>query len=331
EPAKKSVKVGPIERDMWSSGLRNLAIARLDAERIGFFSADIGDGMRVFDSNGNEIWASGRDVFDLGKTPAESDKEYEELVYVMQGAVGDLDGDGVSEYIVAKKNDGIRAFDQSGKELWFYADDFPSKPLDVFDLDGDGRNEVIIVGKAVLDGKGKLIRESAKSHLDKAYVFSERRDRVYDIAFADTDDGRLIYELENGEELFSAEAPLSYIKLSPAETVTTFSTPIPDGNPEDNMASAPGAYSSSHDSENVAFPRAKLVTLRKGEPKYLAVIASFIGIPRSNFYVYDSKGNLVYHELLPEDAETIAVLPAEGGPEAILIGGKDTIWKYSVN
>ncbi|HKP70508.1 MAG TPA: hypothetical protein VJV05_14570, partial [Pyrinomonadaceae bacterium] len=74
EPAKKSVKIGPIERDIWSSGLRNLTIARLDTERIGFFSADIGDGMRVFDSNGNEIWASGSDRLDLGKSSAESDK-----------------------------------------------------------------------------------------------------------------------------------------------------------------------------------------------------------------------------------------------------------------
>jgi hypothetical protein len=79
----------------------------------------------------------------------------------------------------------------------------------------------------------------------------------------------------------------------------------------------------------IGYPKAILVALRKGEPKYLAVVGSFIGIPRANLYVYDGKGGLVYHELLPEDVETIASMPAGDGVEHILIGGKDTIWKYA--
>jgi hypothetical protein len=48
-------------------------------------------------------------------------------------------------------------------------------------------------------------------------------------------------------------------------------------------------------------------------------------------YVYDEKETLVYHELLPEDAETIAIKPTANSTEEILIGGKNTIWKFAAN
>ena len=37
------------------------------------------------------------------------------------------------------------------------------------------------------------------------------------------------------------------------------------------------------------------------------------------------KRNLVYHELLNEDAETLAVLPSVDGREQLLVGGKDSV------
>jgi hypothetical protein len=70
------------------------------------------------------------------------------------------------------------------------------------------------------------------------------------------------------------------------------------------------------------------VKLQKNKTKFLAIIGAFIGLPRANFYVYTSEGKLVYHELLPQGAKTIAVLPHESGNDAILIGGKETIWKF---
>lgn len=68
--------------------------------------------------------------------------------------------------------------------------------------------------------------------------------------------------------------------------------------------------------------------MKRDKPEYLAIVAVFIGIPRANLYIYEPNGTLVYHELLPEKAETIAVLPGENGLEQLLVGGKDTIWKY---
>jgi len=85
------------------------------------------------------------------------------------------------------------------------------------------------------------------------------------------------------------------------------------------------------DSESVGSPRAVWVKLRKDKPKYLAVLASFIGIPRSNLYIFEPNGTLVYHELLGEDAETIAMMPSTDGKEQLLVGGKESIWRYSGN
>ena len=82
-------------------------------------------------------------------------------------------------------------------------------------------------------------------------------------------------------------------------------------------------------SENIAFPEAAWVKLKEAEPKYLAIVAAYIGLPRANLYVYKPDGELVYHELLPESAKTLAVLPTDNETEELLIGGKNTIWKFS--
>jgi hypothetical protein len=247
----------------------------------------------------------------LGSLFQDGEEEYKKSKHVLEATVGDLDNDGIGEYIVATKSEGIRAYDRSGKEMWLQPDEFASNKLEVMELNHDGKNELLEIGKAVRDGNGRVIRE-AKIHGD-ATVFADG-EKESAIQFADFDGGKLTLKSENGDKVFESDAPLSEIKKEP------------------KRVDVPGTgVSYTDDADRVAFPRAVWVQLREGKPKYLAVIASFIGLPRSNFYVYDKAGVLVYHELLPEDAETIAVLPTDGGRDDILIGGKDTIWKYAAN
>jgi len=311
DPSTERIKIGPIEKEVYQTSLNNLTIVRLDRDHTGFLSFGSIEGARIFDDNGKEIWTVGKETADLGRALSDSDEEYKKSKHVLEATVGDLDNDGIGEYVVATKNEGIRAYDRSGKEIWLQPDEFASRKLAVFDLDRDGKNELLEIGHAVRDGSGKIIREMKT--LGDAWVLAEGK-KEYSIQFADIYHGKISLSAENGDKLFESDAPLSEIKKTPQQRTV------------------PGTDTSyTDDSDTVAYPKAAWVQLREGKPKYLAVIASFIGLPRSNFYVYDSAGVLVYHELLPEDAETIAVLPTGNGTDNILIGGKDTIWKYAAN
>lgn len=310
EPVAEKLTIGPYEHQSYQSRASNLRIVRLDSSKVGFLSFDSTQGVLVFDENGNQIWSHGKKDVDLASLVKDPEAEYEKSTHVMQAAVGDLDGDGVSEYVVARKNDGLRAYDKSGKERWFQPDEFPSTKLDIIDLDGDGKAEVIEIGERIRDGNGKIIRETKGSDSD-AYLVVEAKDGKAELQFASFYEGDFTYSSENGEKLFNTHAPLSSIKKKPENV------------------DVPG--NADIDDESVAFPKAAWVGFRKNEPKLLAVIASFILLPRSNFYVFDKTGRLIYHELLPEKAETLTILPTTDGEEDILIGGKNTIWRYSAN
>lgn len=314
EPATEKIKIGPYEHETYLPGVDNIRIVELARDRIGFLSFGIMQGVRVFDENGNQIWAYGKEDLDLAIITKDADAEYEKSNYVLEAAVGDLDGDGISEYLIARKNEGIRAFDQAGNERWFQTDEFPSARLEVVDIDNDGKREVLEIGKGIRDSDGKRIHEMKGSDSD-AFLIVEAKGQRSKLEFAKFRQGELIYYTESGEDRFRSQAPLSWIKK------------------EAKKVEVPGYPEMSHidDDESVAYPKAIWVRLRPNEPKLLAVIAGFIGLPRSNFYVYDEGGQLVYHELLPEEADTIALLPSADGREEILIGGKDTIWRFAAN
>jgi len=47
-------------------------------------------------------------------------------------------------------------------------------------------------------------------------------------------------------------------------------------------------------------------------------------------YIFDARGNLVYHEVLPERIEALGVLPADNGKtETLLVGGENKVWQYT--
>lgn len=320
EVVKENVKIGPFETNTYQSDLDNLRIAKLDNERFGFLSWGSMEGVRVFDDTGKEIWSYDRQnvhLDNLLKDEKERNEDYKKSTYVMEVAVGDLDGDGVSEYIVARKSDGIHAFDRQGNEKWFQPDDFPNSPIEIADLDGDEKNE-ILQGSKVRDGNGNLLRElkgGLYDEISSAALFARNKNGQLSIQSCHIYLSKLVCWDENKETLLSGEAPLSEVKEDPKRI------DIPD-HPESSFTS---------DTQSVAHPKAVWISLDPNKPKYLAIVAAYIGPPRGNLYVYEPNGNLVFHELLGEDAETIAVLPGHDGNEELLVGGKNTIWKYSLN
>ena len=60
------------------------------------------------------------------------------------------------------------------------------------------------------------------------------------------------------------------------------------------------------------------------------MVAEYSVFNRSVFYVYDSKGKLVYQEVLPETCSAIMASPnGLSGTESILICGQGRVLKYS--
>jgi hypothetical protein len=310
----QKIRIGSYEQESYDLRLDNLRIVQLTPNRYGFLSFGLTQGVQIYDESGHQIWTYGREEFkasDLLQNEKERQAEYDKSVYVLEATVGDLDGDGISEYIVARKNDGTRAFDREGHEKWFQPDGFPSERLEVRDLDGDGKNEIIKVGTAVCNADGTLLRETKSSSGDTV-LFVTGKDKKTTLQYCGIHRLSLACNGESGNAILSGPAPLSDVKLEKPRTIEV-----------------PGSEPITLTSESTGDLKAAWVRLEKEKPPYLAIVTSFIGIPRANFYVYDSTGALLYHELLPESAETILLLPGENGVEQLLVGGKETIWKYN--
>lgn len=333
EPSAEKIKIGWYEQDNYQSNTDNLKIVELEKNKLGFSSFGSTQGFRVFDENGNQIWEYGKDKIDLSilmENEKERDKRFDERKYILEATVGDLDNDGISEYIVAVKNDGIRAFDKGGNEKWFQPDEFPSSKLKIADFDGDGKNELLEISSnsKIRDANGKVVREIKAGNSNEAVLFSEDKSNKKHINFCDAYKGKFTCVDENNKEFINFDTPLSDINIKTKKP--DFPAPTPIGMANGVRAEPKGTPFESN-SESIYDPQAVWVNFRKDKPKYLAVVASFISLPRSNFYLYDEKGTLVYHELLPEDAETIAVVPSANETQEIVIGGKNTIWRYVMN
>lgn len=250
EPTKEKIKIGWYEQDTYRSNLDNLEIVELEKGKFGFVSLGSVSGVSIFDSKGKRLWEYGKDDVDLSNLlddEKEKEKRYEESTHVLEATVGDLNNDGIGEFIVARKNIGIEVFDQKGNKQFTIKDEFPSEKLTVADLDNDGQAELIQIGSKIFDNKGKLIRETKGSASD-AVLIVENEEGQKTFQFCNAYENKITCEDENGKEFFKGDAPLSEV---PTES----------------------------DSESVYEPQAVWVGFKKDEPKYLAVIASYIGLP----------------------------------------------------
>lgn len=329
EPQARKIKVLWWEQVTYKETLNNLRI--IDVENDGqceFISEGSVDGVTVFNNQGNVAWRYGERDINLEDVWREkSEAEIEKEIYVTDVSVVDLDGDGVAEFIISSKSDGIRAFDFNKNEKWFQPDEYPTASFQMVDIDGDGELLEFQGGSSTIRDKGTgavLKKLELNGGSDGILAFEDDKKKKLARLF-EINGNKFILSDFNNKAVMETEAPLSEVKNPIDKSKYPSATPIYVGN---NIVAMPGEISSSDD-ERVYEPKAIFARLRKDKPKYIVVLAAFISISRAHLYVYEPNGNLVYHELLPERAETLAAIPAANSTEEIIIGAKDTIWKFT--
>lgn len=329
EQKVEKVKILFFKRDYYRTTLDNLQIYDFEGDgKCEFVSNSSIDGVVVFDGDGRAIWRYGERDIDLNRIWKErTEKEKDEENWITGAFAVDLDSDGTGELIVTRKNDGIRAFDINRKELWFQPDKYPTADYEIFDYDGDGKNEIL-----EFQGASSLLRNAQNGEklkdlrleygLEEVIALRDKNGKKNFRFFRIEDNKIKVFDISN-KIVWESAAPLSKVKKA-AEKPEIKATPTQTGN---FQVSVNDSYNNS---EYVHRPKAVSVKLKADQPEYLAIIASFIQIPRSSFYIYDGSGKLVYHEILPENAETISVFTNAESRQEILVGGKSSIWKYGV-
>lgn len=257
------------------------------------------DGAAVFSHKGKRLWSYG--AFTDEKT------SIDDLT------AGDINGDGVSEFIAGWN--GLELFDRHGSKGWAQPWERSLHQIEVVDVDGDRKNEIIHSSGSSLivrDGQGQFVKEiEMPFYLSRFHLCAMpgQDERSHILAVAD--DHVWLVDFE-GQVFEKFAAPLS-----------SFSRPHKVSNDD------PGEIGLTETSVYKA--KGVWVRLKEVQPPFLAVVTEFAAIDRSVLYIYSTEGKLVYQEVLPEECSSIAVLSQEDGRrvQELLIGGSETVWRYN--
>ncbi len=208
-------------------------------------------------------------------------------------AAGDIDGDGNLEYVVGfNGGGGVHLVDENGKKLWKKSD-LNVWHVEMFDANSDGNLDIIHTnasGKIIVrDSDGKII-SSVRAH---QYVakFSLCR--------------------------WPAGIGKKYPLLAENSSIWLFDY---DGRIVERFNAPRG--------DVLGHARSAHVKFLGDQPKYLAVLVSLGHRQRAILYIFDSKKNVVYHEVLPEDCQSLASLASGGGVESLLVGANGKVWQF---
>jgi hypothetical protein len=256
------------------------------------------DGAAVFNHQGKRLWSYG--AFTDEKTSIDN------------VAAGDINGDGVSEFIAGW--DAIEVFDKHGRRAWVQPLEGGLHQIEVVDIDGDRKNEIIhnhAGGMVIRDGQGKTIKEVEMPFYFSNFHLVTKPGETQPHMLAVHDESVWLVDF-NGNVVKKFAAPLSKL-INPRKPSTNELEDLFSG--EVSVYKAKGVW----------------VRLKEAQPEFLAVIAEFAAIDRSVLYIYSDEGKLVYHEVLPEQCFSIAVFSQadERRAQELLIGGSDTVWRYN--
>jgi len=210
---------------------------------------------------------------------------------------GDIDGDGRLEFAVGfNGRGGVHLVDSNGRRRWRKPDGNVWH-VEIADVNGDGRLEIVHSNAAgqitIRDGQGNILSRAKPTAYFSGFSLSRWPDK------------------NAPQYALLAENGALWVLDFKGKTV--------------RRMDAPRAGSLGH-------VRGVTVKLKPDSPEYFAVVVEFENWNRSNIYVYDGKGTLVYQEILPEACASIAALPLDSfGKEAMLVGGRGRVWQYQVS
>lgn len=310
---KGEVKVGPLKATRENDSFGEMRVVDVEGDGVcEIFGYDGLDGIALFNHQGQVVFNHG--AFQRERYPQREQSS------IKDAAAGDIDGDGKLEFVASWGYEpwtGLELFDRFGRSMWRQEEKLMLGRLAMVDVNGDGKAEIVEGNGSELkirDAQGKV---SSIGHMPVSLTYlslcprPDGRGVAQNLAVRE---GNLVLIDLDGKNFSNVAAPLSKINLEKPRELK-----IPGSDD-------PFLFHT----EEVYRARGMWVKLKKDQPKYLAVIARFGVIDRSLLYVYDEQGKLVYHEILPEDCNTIAVLSTQSGDgEDILVGGEKTVWRYA--
>jgi hypothetical protein len=331
----KKLKIGWFETTTYNQGFGDLKIVDTDRDGSYEFLGYGGlDGLAIFDNTGKGLWRYGGSDLDISDV---LDKEKREKASkrnpsIRAAASGDLDGDGIEEIILTNLNDQMIALDNKGNEKWRQADDIPGTKLWTVDLDGDGKTEIVELfyrRPRIKDSNGKLIKQTEVGDKNCDAIFVTEDGKKKKLNFLGFDGNKMSVVDEDNKLVLRGDAPLSEVKNDKKMSRAALAPKDPKDNETVEMPVLGSSYEDGD--EKVHDAKAVKARLKNNEQEYLAVVADYILLDRSMFYIYSAEGKLVYAELLPESSNIILALPGEnGGIDQILVGGTHTVWRYSL-
>ncbi len=287
------IRLGPFRKTKTYNMLGDIQIVNIDGDgRCQYLARGGFDGAALFDDQGRRVWSYRKNDKNGGSRE--------------NVTVGDLNGDGMAEFIVS--SNGIEAFDKYGTRLWQRPAEYGPSQIEIVDIDGTGKKKIVSIGSKleIRDESGNEIKsiDTPSGYVGKFSLCTMPNTKIPTILALN--DGYLWLIGFDGSSVAKFDAPLSEFPDVVEKT--------PYGKFGTITYRAKGAW----------------VKLGKDQQEYLAVINQFAALDRSVLYIYTPSGRLAYQEVLPEECSSIAALPPENDSDSqeFLVGGSRTVWRY---